>query len=370
MAEMDGGPSLSARTTTFQRMLELEKRYKLDRLQTSQLLNAAPATPFLVDNQDRHSLQSRRADSLQTQRQYNDAMVKAVRRSLVPPSLSITIPQRQSDRPRDFDRKQDISAVTEQGSLDQVPVVESLHKQVKFLAPNDEDEDVSDQSSICQSPSWEGYNVKKKEKKLEAERKRRDKEIAVREAKEAKKKLAARLSKTPPSVRRASTALALTITERSSSDPTLPNTSSTTAVPRVAAPVSILKQRAPRSPSPPELSAAASASRVPVLSALPKHMQLQAGMAARPAALTEAHCGVGAPMTKVLVECCSCRFYHDMPSKVYECMLNPDAVVQDHSLGISGAITTRVRCPWCQHEMSTQCCAGYAAVVYLEQKLH
>ncbi|TPX09274.1 uncharacterized protein E0L32_009466 [Thyridium curvatum] len=76
------------------------------------------------------------------------------------------------------------------------------------------------------------------------------------------------------------------------------------------------------------------------------------------------------PMAKMLVECCSCRFLHDMPSRVYECMAQPNAVVTDRSLGVSGAITTMVKCPWCAHNMSTQCCAGYAAVVYLKERLH
>ncbi|KAI0391493.1 hypothetical protein F5Y17DRAFT_440554 [Xylariaceae sp. FL0594] len=76
------------------------------------------------------------------------------------------------------------------------------------------------------------------------------------------------------------------------------------------------------------------------------------------------------PLAKMLVECCNCHFFHDMPSRVYECMAKPDSVVEDKSLGVSAAITTMVRCPWCAHGMTTQCCSGYAAVVYLKEKLH
>ncbi len=76
------------------------------------------------------------------------------------------------------------------------------------------------------------------------------------------------------------------------------------------------------------------------------------------------------PMAKMLVECCSCHFFHDMPSRVYECMASPDAVVTDRALGVSGAITTMVKCPWCSHNMSTSCCAGYAALVYLKERMH
>ncbi|CAK7200944.1 hypothetical protein SEUCBS139899_003644 [Sporothrix eucalyptigena] len=79
---------------------------------------------------------------------------------------------------------------------------------------------------------------------------------------------------------------------------------------------------------------------------------------------------VSKPLAKMLVECCHCKFFHDMPSRVYECMAQPDAVVTDRDLGVSGAITTMVKCPWCSHNMSTQCCAGYAAVVYLKERLH
>ncbi|ETS75211.1 hypothetical protein PFICI_13695 [Pestalotiopsis fici W106-1] len=78
----------------------------------------------------------------------------------------------------------------------------------------------------------------------------------------------------------------------------------------------------------------------------------------------------GDPMAKVLVQCCNCHFFHDMPSRVYECMAKPDSVIEDKLLGVSAAITTTVRCPWCAHGMTTSCCSGYAALVYLKEKLH
>jgi hypothetical protein len=78
----------------------------------------------------------------------------------------------------------------------------------------------------------------------------------------------------------------------------------------------------------------------------------------------------GEPIAKMLVECCSCKFFHDMPSRVYECMAKPDSVVEDKLLGVSAAITTMVKCPWCAHGMTTQCCSGYAAMVFLKEKLH
>ncbi|KAI3547996.1 hypothetical protein CABS01_13958 [Colletotrichum abscissum] len=80
--------------------------------------------------------------------------------------------------------------------------------------------------------------------------------------------------------------------------------------------------------------------------------------------------GIPEPVAKMLVECCSCKFLHDMPSKVYECMAKPDSMVEDRKLGVSGLISTTVKCPWCAHGMTTNCCAGYAAVIYLKEKLH
>lgn len=153
---------------------------------------------------------------------------------------------------------------------------------------------------------------------------------------------------------------------RPSASATSPRAAAPAGRPAVTPPVSILKQ--PKNPTPDPPSAAPATARPPVLSALPKHMQLQAGISVRPPA-TAAETRM-APIAKMFVECCNCKFYHDMPSKIYECMAKPDAVVEDRTLGISGAITTMVKCPWCQHNMSRNCCAGYAAVVYLKEKLH
>ncbi|KAL2063246.1 hypothetical protein VTL71DRAFT_5051 [Oculimacula yallundae] len=76
------------------------------------------------------------------------------------------------------------------------------------------------------------------------------------------------------------------------------------------------------------------------------------------------------PIAKMFVICCQCKYFHDMPSKIYECMAKPDNVITDSNLGVSGVISTSVKCPWCAHGMSTSCCEGYAAVVYLSERLH
>lgn len=35
-----------------------------------------------------------------------------------------------------------------------------------------------------------------------------------------------------------------------------------------------------------------------------------------------------------------------------------------------GVVETRVKCPWCEHGMSTACCAGWTTVVYLHERHH
>ncbi|RTE84845.1 hypothetical protein BHE90_000581 [Fusarium euwallaceae] len=79
----------------------------------------------------------------------------------------------------------------------------------------------------------------------------------------------------------------------------------------------------------------------------------------------------GDPVAKMFVECCECKYYHDMPSKLYEAMSNPDAVLSStEQLGFAGSVSMTVRCPWCKHEMSTKCCAGFAAMVYIKERFH
>ncbi|KAM0441297.1 hypothetical protein ACHAPT_000606 [Fusarium lateritium] len=79
----------------------------------------------------------------------------------------------------------------------------------------------------------------------------------------------------------------------------------------------------------------------------------------------------GEPVAKMFVECCACKYYHDMPSKLYEAMSNPDTVLSStDQIGFAGSVSMTVRCPWCKHEMSTKCCAGFAAMVYIKERFH
>ncbi|KJZ73716.1 hypothetical protein HIM_06834 [Hirsutella minnesotensis 3608] len=77
------------------------------------------------------------------------------------------------------------------------------------------------------------------------------------------------------------------------------------------------------------------------------------------------------PIAKVFVECCKCKFYHDMPSNLYEAMANPEAALSGRdTMGYASSISMTVKCPWCRHDMSTRCCAGLAAMVYVTERLH
>ena len=76
-------------------------------------------------------------------------------------------------------------------------------------------------------------------------------------------------------------------------------------------------------------------------------------------------------IAKMFVECCGCKYFHDMPSKLYEVMAHPEGIVPlNDSMEFSGSLSMTVKCPWCKHEMSTRCCAGLAAMVYVQERLH
>ncbi|ROT34997.1 hypothetical protein SODALDRAFT_329206 [Sodiomyces alkalinus F11] len=137
------------------------------------------------------------------------------------------------------------------------------------------------------------------------------------------------------------------------------------AIPSISVPGRGDAPRSPRSPRSPDPSASLSSEAAgrSVPASIPVPLRTSRMTSSRKEGGTD-------PLAKILVECCHCKFFHDMPSRVYECMVRPHAEVADPALGVSGAITTMVNCPWCKHGMTTQCCAGYAAVVYLKERLH
>ena len=84
------------------------------------------------------------------------------------------------------------------------------------------------------------------------------------------------------------------------------------------------------------------------------------------------------PMAKMFVICCSCRFWHDLPSRVYEAMAVKKTLQREKGQLMDkpkgnveeAKLDTMIECPWCKHHMSTECCAGWTAVVYLHQRHH
>ena len=100
------------------------------------------------------------------------------------------------------------------------------------------------------------------------------------------------------------------------------------------------------------------------------------------------------PIAKMFVICCKCKFWHDLPSRLYEAMAvgkreieEGDGVARSvgarnvvveakRKLGVETkgkereGVETRVKCPWCEHGMSTGCCAGWTTVVYLHERHH
>ena len=84
------------------------------------------------------------------------------------------------------------------------------------------------------------------------------------------------------------------------------------------------------------------------------------------------------PVAKLFVICCKCKFWHDLPSRLYELMALPQKLSRRDGTDGAGALDktnqatldTMVQCPWCDHFMTTWCCAGWTTVVYLHERHH
>ncbi|CAI6090463.1 unnamed protein product [Clonostachys chloroleuca] len=85
----------------------------------------------------------------------------------------------------------------------------------------------------------------------------------------------------------------------------------------------------------------------------------------RPASLSDES------VAKMLVQCCCCKCYHDMPSNLYAAMNDPEAMLdlEEHN-EFAGSMSMSIKCPWCKHDMNTKCCAGYAAILHVQERLH
>ncbi|KAK6069291.1 hypothetical protein SCUP234_10776 [Seiridium cupressi] len=199
-------PEVRTRADSLSRMLELEKQYRMQRLQdigsTSAPTPPRSATTSSASSAQPNSvLKARRASAhpvLSPPQTPHMMIMKATPRSSGLPSLSISVPPPLT------------SAVAvrtdEANTISQRPATPTeLLKQtgertktVTFSDPEEEEGEearLSDQSSICQSPSWAVYRQnKKKDKKREAAQKKKENERLEKANKKLEKK---RLSKAP-----------------------------------------------------------------------------------------------------------------------------------------------------------------------------
>jgi len=84
---------------------------------------------------------------------------------------------------------------------------------------------------------------------------------------------------------------------------------------------------------------------------------------------------VQAPVRKLFVICCKCKYWHDLPSELYEAMIMPKKMVRDDGGGgegvqKEGVLDAAVKCPWCAHYMAKWCCEGWLTGVLMGQKMH
>lgn len=84
---------------------------------------------------------------------------------------------------------------------------------------------------------------------------------------------------------------------------------------------------------------------------------------------------VQAPVRKLFVICCKCKYWHDLPSELYEAMIMPKKMVRDDDGGgdggrKEGVLDAAVKCPWCAHYMAKWCCEGWLTGVLMGQKMH
>jgi hypothetical protein len=76
------------------------------------------------------------------------------------------------------------------------------------------------------------------------------------------------------------------------------------------------------------------------------------------------------PLAKMFVVCCNCNLFHDLPFRVYEAIASASNVNQEREGGLFEQTSKTVPCPWCHHAMTTKCCAGYAAFVFIKERFH
>ena len=153
--------------------------------------------------------------------------------------------------------------------------------------------------------------------------------------------------------------------------------SQSAAIPQFPTPVSPVTYHSPATTNPPDLKLIPRSPRRP-----PSQFPLPTGSRHNRSATdvgTISSFGKGAlaegldakPVAKLFVICCKCKFWHDLPSKLYEAMALPKELHKAEEGKLTGArLETAVRCPWCEHAMTTFCCQGWTTVVYLHERHH
>lgn len=73
---------------------------------------------------------------------------------------------------------------------------------------------------------------------------------------------------------------------------------------------------------------------------------------------------------RILVRCCGCGNFHDLPHRIYERMIMGFEGSLEAKEDTSRGEDKHVNCPWCRHVMDVRCCAGYVTVLQLKERLH
>ena len=155
-----------------------------------------------------------------------------------------------------------------------------------------------------------------------------------------------------------------------------PSSSTTTTTTTTTTPNSPLKYSTAASPSPPPESTSTSKPRS--LSIPLPNVNASIGISKSTPTLPTTPALPTKPVAKLFVICCTCHYWHDLPSKLYEAIALPQTVSHPsvngngtHNKGGEVEVyETAVRCPWCEHPMTTACCQGWTGVVYLRARHH
>lgn len=205
-----------ARRNTLQRMLDLEKKNKLQRMQASTTTVSQPL---------RNTFFRERRPSIPNVYTYapppeRPTPIRQSERAMTAPTLSVAIPATQSSEKPETKIKTPKNVVLIEPEKEKLMEVEA-------------DAGGSDASSICRSPAWDGGDGKQRRtarkeaqdlRKKEEERLKKEKEKAEKETRAAAQKQKGRLSKTPPTNKRSTKTVPVVPVGRANSEPAVPVT--------------------------------------------------------------------------------------------------------------------------------------------------